>query len=348
MWKLLQWIVRFFRPEETKPHSCEPQEPVIIEDISPEPDFETLEAEIGTPVQANGLRHNWRTATARWLYPGLGKYWIASHRMCQWDTEKIDEYLSHPDIKDTTHVIICPNTAERVSTNEHTFDGLKSDANERKVRAVFEQVIAADKAPILWCMSQEFFIQVLDRQHQRLLEYLQETCALLSDLSQIAVPMRELGDIYGGRNMRERNAMFKAMRKGAPQLPLAEHERALEQIPVDDFRDVGGTVISGLQTGFGTATGGQNRPGDRVQVGNHTYDGACGFLQENHDRMLEWQEKGRMEEHVNALFEHSLPLVYPDQSWGPTRTLEEAKARGRILLKHGVAFDLSSGVRLGD
>ena len=44
MWKLLQWIVRFFRPEETKPHSCEPQEPVIIEDISPEPDFETLEA----------------------------------------------------------------------------------------------------------------------------------------------------------------------------------------------------------------------------------------------------------------------------------------------------------------
>ena len=51
-----------------------------------------------------------------------------------------------------------------------------------------------------------------------------------------------------------------------------------------------------------------------------------------------------LENHINAVFEHSLPLVYPNQSWGPTRTLEEAKVRGRILLQHGAEFDLSSGV----
>lgn len=345
MWSLIKWIVRFFTPTKPEVHECHNVAGVVVEPavIIPPPPKPEPTPEPDPPL--NGLRHDWKRATAVWLYPGLAKYWIASHRMCQWDAEKIDEYLSHPDIRDTTHVIICPNTAERVSTNEHTFDGLKSAANEQQVRAVFEQVIAADKAPILWCMSQEFFIQVLNRKHHRLLEYLQETCALLSDLCHFAVPMRELGDIYGGRNMTERNEMFKAMRKGAPSLPLAEHERAMEQIPVDDFRDVGGTIISGLQTGFRTPVGGQNRQQDQVVQGNHTYDGAADFIQSNANRMQRYVNDGHiLEAHVNALFEHSLPLVYPDQSWGPTRTLEEAKARGRILLQHGAAFDLNSGV----
>jgi len=104
-------------------------------------------------------------------------------------------------------------------------------------------------------------------------------------------------------------------------------------------------VISGLQTGFGTPTGGRGRAEDRVEQGNHSYDGAVDFLRQNGDRMREWQQKGRMERHTNAVFEHSLPLVYRGQSWGPTRTIEQARERGATLLKHGrVEFDLSSGV----
>ena len=351
MRQLLQWIVRFFRPVHPEPHSCEPQvpvTPVAVDYSSPEPDFETLEAAIDTPAPANGLRHDWRRATACWLYPGVPEYWIASHRMVQWDEETIHDYLTHPDIQDTSHVIICPNTGYRIATNETPFNALASDEHSEQTRRVLRQIIAADKAPILWAMSQEFFLQTLEANHQRLLDHLTHTVALCADLVQIAVPMRELGDVYGGRDMDKRNDIFLAMQKGAPGLPKACHERAMEQVPVDDWKGVSGTVISGLQTGFRTATGGRNRPEDQVRVGDHTYDGACGFVQASHDRMLDWQHKGRMEEHVNALFEHSLPLVSPNQSWKPTRTMDEAKARGRKLMQHGVAFDLSSGVRLSD
>jgi hypothetical protein len=59
--------------------------------------------------------------------------------------------------------------------------------------------------------------------------------------------------------------------------------------------------------------------------------------------MARYVKAGQLEDHVNAVFEHSLPLVYRGQSWKPTRTFAEAQARGKTLLQHGAAFDLSSG-----
>ena len=252
----------------------------------------------------------------------------------------LDDYLNHPEVKEMTHIIICPNTGSRKAIYEKSFNGLK---HENHVRKVFEQIIAADKAPILWCMSQEFFLQTLDGNHNKLLDHLKATVELVADLCQFAVPMRELGDIYGGRYMDRRNDIFKAMRAGSSTLPLAEHERVLEGIPIDDFKGVSGDVISGLQTGFNTPTGGKNRPPDRVTHGGHTYDGAVGFIENNGERMAKWQQKGRIERHSNAVFEHSLPLVYEGQSWKPARNLKDAQARGKVLLQHGAMFDLSSG-----
>jgi len=299
---------------------------------------------IGT---GNGLRHDWRKARHAWLYPGDEATWIASHRLMVWTPEKIHAYLTHPDVKDSTHIFIAVCTGTRPDVFEKPFDGLK---NTNKVQAVFDQVIAADFAPIAFCMSQEFFIQKLGRKHDRLLEYLEAICELVRDACHIALPFRELGEIYNGSHMPERNGMFKAMRRGAPRLPLAEHERGLTEIPVDDFRDVGGTIISGLQTGFRTPTGGKNRPEDQVTSpgGGHTYDGAAGFIKSNGDRMSRYASQGHiLEDHVNAVFEHSLPLVYEGQQWKPTRTLKEAKKRGKVLLEHGAEFDLSSGVSRG-
>ena len=265
--------------------------------------------------------------------------------MCRWGNRKIDAYLDHEDIRPTSHVIICPNTGQRTATREKPFNALKNSKSESRVREVFKRVINHGKAPILWCMSQEFFIQTLDGNHQKLLEHLKATVELVADLCHFAVPMRELGDIYSGRHMTERYQMFKAMRAGAPTLPLAEHERPMTEIPVDDWRDVGGTVISGVQTGFWSRTGGHNLQEDLIVHGGHPYDGAAGFIQSNANRMQRYvNDRHILESHVNALFEHSLPLVYSHQTWKPTRTLAEAKARGRVLLQHGAAFDLSSGV----
>ena len=335
--KFYQWIVILVKKITGTPWvvyepPALPVEPVVSEPI-PEPE---PPADIPLP---NGLRHDWSQARSAWLYPG-DEDWLASHRMMKWSPDRIQKYLDHPEVRDQTHIIICCNTGTRKVLNEKPFDGLK---NPDKVRAVFQQVIANDQAPIAWLLSQEFFIQKLGRSHRKLLEYLEATCEMVSDLCQIAVPFRELGDIYDGNHMQERNEIFKAMRKGAPMLPLAEHERALEGIPVDDFRDVSGDVISGLQTGFKTPTGGQNRTENRVTRGAHTYDGAAGFIRANAERMAEWQRKGRMERHTTAVFEHSLPLIFEGQPWAPTRTLQDAQERGKILLQHGAAFDLSAG-----
>ena len=335
--KFYQWIVILVKKITGTPWvvyepPALPVEPVVSEPI-PEPE---PPADIPLP---NGLRHDWRQARSAWLYPG-DEDWLASHRMMKWSPDRIQKYLDHPEVRDQTHIIICCNTGTRKVLNEKPFDGLK---NPDKVRAVFQQVIANDQAPIAWLLSQEFFIQKLGRSHRKLLEYLEATCEMVSDLCQIAVPFRELGDIYDGNHMQERNEIFKAMRKGAPMLPLAEHERALEGIPVDDFRDVSGDVISGLQTGFKTPTGGQNRTENRVTRGAHTYDGAAGFNRAIAERMAEWQRKGRMERHTTAGFEHSLPLIFEGQPWAPTRTLQDAQERGKILLQHGAAFDLSAG-----
>ena len=341
MFGILRWFVRLFqrRAPQQPIQVCDP-----ITDVSPEPDFETLEGPIEDPAPvANGLRHDWHTASAAWLYPGDPEYWIASHRMMAWAPEKIARYLEQPELDGTTHIIICANTGHRLSTYEEPFNALGSDANSRQARAVFEQVIAADFAPILWCMSQEFFIQRLGRNHGRLIDHLLETCVLLRDLCQMAVPFREIGDIYGGSELSKRNDMFRAMRTGAPDLPLACHERAMEQVPVDDFSGVSGDVISLLQTGFDTPTGGRHRSVDRVEHGGHTYDGAAGFIEQSARRMANWQDKGRMERHTNAVGEHSLPQVYEGQTWEPTRTIIEAIARGHVLLEAGAAFDLSSG-----
>jgi hypothetical protein len=295
---------------------------------------------------ANGLRHDWHKARGTWLYPGDRSLWLASHRMMTWNNDKIDEYLRQPEIKiHSDHVVICCSTGTRNGLLERPFNALK---DPDRVREVFQRVIAADKAPVAWLMSQEFFIQELERNHAKLLDQLEHTAELIHDLCNFAVPFRELGDIYSGRFMKERNQMFRAMRKGAPDLPLAEHERGLVEIPVDDFAGVGGDVISLLQTSFKTPTGGKGRPEDQVTSpgGSHTYDGAAEFIQRNGDRMTKWQLAGRLERHTNAVGEHSIPFVYAGQPWKPYRDLPDAQERGKVLLQHGASFDLSSGAKL--
>ena len=288
----------------------------------------------------NGLRHDYRTARGTWLYPGDREYWLASQRMMLWPDEKIDRYLELDPIRlDSDHVVICCSTGRRPALAEEPFDAL---ANEARVRSVFERVIAHDKAPVAWLCSQEHYLQQLDGNHTKLIDKLEHTAALVADLSSFLVPMRELGDVYSGRYQQQRTDVFRAMRRGAPLLPLACHERPLEQIPVDDFAGLE-NVISLLQTGFDTPTGGRGRREDKVYMGSHVYDGAAGFVEANTLRMDRWQAAERIGNHLTAVGEHSIPLVWQGQPWKPTRTLADARRRGKVLLEHGAAFDLSAG-----
>ena len=294
------------------------------------------------PPKGNGLRHDWRKARGTWLYPGDRTYWLASHRMMTWNESKLNSYLALPDIvTHSDHVVICCNTGTRPSIGERPFDALK---NEQFVRAVFQRVIDADKAPVAFLFSHEFYTQELRKDFTKLLEYVELTMALVADLCTFAVPTHELGELFSGRFMKERNQLFRAMRKSAPNLPLAEHERPLVEIPVDDFQGVDGDIISLLQTGFSTPTGGRNRPEDIVTSPNkkHSYDGGCGFVAAN-KRRLDRYVGTHIERHTNAVGEHSIPLVYDTQPWKPPRTLAEAQVRGKMLLHNGAAFDLSAG-----
>ena len=294
------------------------------------------------PSEHNGLLHDWRKARGTWLYPGDRTYWLASHRMMTWNQDTLDAYLSLPEIAThSDHVCVALNLGSRAAIGERPFDALK---NEKYVRAVFQRIVDADKAPVAFLFSHEFYTQELKKDIPKLLEHVEKTMALVADLCSFAVPTHELGEVFSGRFMRERNQLFLAMRKAAPQLPLAEHERPLVEIPVADFHNVGGDVISLLQTGFSTPTGGRNRPQDIVTSPNkeHSYDGACGFIAANKRRMDRYVGT-QIERHTNAVGEHSIPLVYDSQPWKPPRTLAEAKVRGRMLLHNGAAFDLSAG-----
>ena len=293
-----------------------------------------------------GLRHPWKKARAAWLYPGKREYWLGSQRMMRWTNETLDEYLALPEIKDhSTHVIVCCSTGKRPHMREEPFNALR---DPDRVREVLDRIKSADKAPIAWLMSQEFFKQTLEGNYRRLIDQLRETAALVQDIGcSFIVPFRELGEIYGGKDLDKRNCMFRAMRKGAPDLPVAVHERGLVEIPVSDFADVDGDCISLLQTSFRCPTGGRDRPRDRVTSpdGGHVYDGACGFVRANGDRMHNWQIAGRMERHTNAVGEHSIPHVFDTQPWQPTRSFASAQRRGKRLLKHGAAFDLSGAAK---
>lgn len=291
-----------------------------------------------------GLRHSWKRARGTWLYPGHRDVWLSSQRMMTWTMGQIDAYLSTPEVvKHSTHVVICCSTGRRHHMLEKPFNALK---HEDHLRRVFQKVIDADKAPVAWLMSQEFFTQELRGNHRKLLEQLEHTAALVQDMASFCVPMRELGEIYGGGQLKKRNEMFQAMRKGAPKLPLACHERPMTEITVKDFRGVSGDVISLLQCGFWSPTGGMGREQDSISVGRHNYDGCADLVRRNNERMSKWQSKGHMERHTNAVGEHSIPFVFTGQPWQPTRDLGDAQRRGRRLLKAGAAFDLNSGATL--
>ena len=304
----------------------------------------------------NGLRHDWRKARATWLYSGYGTpkgdrtLWLASQRMLHWSPEKIDRYLSGPEVKThSTHVLINLNLGTRPAMAERPFWALKSERTERRVIETLEQIIAADKAPIVFCFSQEWFVTEAKRDFPKMLETLKHTLDLVKDHCQIAIPCRELGDLWGHKDLDKRNLIFKTMRKVAPNVPLACHERPLCEITAMDFRGVDGDVISLCQTGFKTPTGGRNRPQDRVTSpsGKDSYDGAAGFVRANGRRMRERTEGGQMERHTNALGEASIPLVFRGQMWKPTRSLPNAQRRAlRILRYSGATIDLSAGVAI--
>jgi len=293
--------------------------------------------------QDTGLRHPWQKARAAWLYPGNREFWLASQRMMTWSEQKLAQYLNLPEIKDhSTHVIVNCSTGHRPYMRERKFSALKSP---KRVERVLTQIIEADKSPICFLMSQEYFIQVLDASHRRLLDELEHVASLVQSIGcAFVIPFRELGEIYSGKHdgLQRRTEMVQAMRKGC-ELPIAIHERGLVEVPVSDFNSTDGDCISLLQTSFRCPTGGKNRPEDRVTnpSGHHEYDGACGFIRSNYERMRDWQEKGRMERHTNAVGEHSIPHVFQGQPWLPTRVFGSAQRRGKKLLKAGAAFDLS-------
>jgi hypothetical protein len=310
----------------------------------------------GLVAPLNGLRHDWRKARATWLYSGYGtakgdrSYWLASQRMLHWSPEKIDRYLKRPEVADhSSHVLINLNLGTRPAMAERPFWALKNSRSERRVIETLEQIIAADRAPICFLFSQEWFILEAKRDVQKMLSTVRHTIELVKDHCHIAIPCRELGDLWGHKDLDLRNSIFKTMRQSAPKLPLACHERPLCEVTAMDFRSVDGDVISLCQTGFKTPTGGRNRVQDRVTSpnGEHHYDGAAGFVRANGRRMRDRQLGGHMERHTNALGEASIPLVYRGQMWKPTRSLSNAKRRAlRILRFSGASFDLSAGASI--
>ena len=229
---------------------------------------------------------------------------------------------------------------------ETPFDALK---HPTQVREVCEQILAADKGIIAWLTTQEHYVQELDGSLQKLLPHLTATAELVADLVSLTVAMRELGDCFGGDRLKDRNRIGRAVKRGAPLVPYGVHERPMTEVPITDLDGCSdqAPVVSLLQAGFWSRTGGRGNPEDEHVQGGHAYDGAAGFVRANRRRMRGYLNASppRMSAHLNVIHEHSIPFVFTGQPWQPTRTLAEAQWRGVRLLKAGADADFSSGAR---
>ena len=274
-----------------------------------------------------------RGARGAYLYPGDSN-WLFSQRMVNTVQDSdILAWLETGPQRQSTHVVISVSTGLRPQLGEQPFNPLENDASEQRVRHVLELLRRAGKEVWVYAASQEFILQN-NLTIAQIEDHMRGVAALVKPFACAITPFRELGDVFGGNALEERNRIFRALRQGAPETPLSCHERSLEAIPVQDFHGVGGTTISALQTGFGTKLSGGS-----YTVGGHTWSGAIDFCRHNKIRMQNYVLAGQLEEHVSGCFEHSIPDV------GFTtdhRTWAEAQSFGQALLDSGAAdFDMS-------
>jgi hypothetical protein len=282
--------------------------------------------------EGSGLRHGWRKPVGSYLY---GPNWLFASTWLHLSDEELSAYLASPEQLNATHVVVALSTGNRPAFHEIPFNCLESDHSRRRVRDRLKMIIDADKAPWVYLMSQEFFVQTLGSDHRRLLRQLEETMELVDGLCTHATPFREIGDIYQSDRLSERHEIFTTIRRASANTALAVHERALEQIPVSDLDNIPGPTVSALQTGFNVGL----RNGQYTE-GGHTYSGSIQFALSNAERMRSYQQHGRLDDHVSGVFEHSIP----DVGFTPHhRTFRQAYAYGRALIDAGVAYDMSGG-----
>ena len=282
--------------------------------------------------ELSGLRHGWRKPVGSYLY---GPNWLFASTWLNISEDELNAYLTSPEQKNVTHVVVALSTGNRPSFNEVPFDCLESDQSRRRVQDRLKMILNADKAPWVYLMSQEFFVQMLGSDHRRLLRQLEGTMELADGLCTHATPFREIGDIYQSDRLSERHEIFTTMRRASATTALAVHERALEQIPVNDLDGIPGPTMSALQTGFDV-----DLANGQYTEGGHTYTGSIQFALSNAERMRSYQQHGRLDDHVSGVFEHSIP----DVGFTPHhRTFQQANEYGRALLDAGIAYDMSGG-----
>jgi hypothetical protein len=282
------------------------------------------------------LNHDWKNPIGAYLY---GPHWLFASTWLHLNEDELDSYLTSEAQKDATHVVVALSTGHRPHFNEAPFNFLESQRTKDRARDRLQYIINAGKSPWVYLCSQEYFVQMLASDHTAFLRYAEEAIETVSDLCSHATPFRELGDIYGGSQLKERRQIYRAMRKGAKRVALAVHERALEQIPLNDLEGIEGRTVSALQTGFHVKT-----KGAKYTEGGHNYSGSIEFALDNARRMNSYQRQGRLDDHCSGVFEHSIPNTGTDTRPAFTkyhRSLEEAKRYGMELIHAGVAFDMS-------
>ena len=274
-----------------------------------------------------------RGARGAYLYPGDSN-WLFSQRMV--NTVQDSDILAWLDTgpqRQSTHVVISVSTGLRPQLGEQPFNPLENNASEQRVRHVLGLLRRAGKQVWVYASSQEHILQ----NHMTIAQiedHMKGVAELVRDYACAITPFRELGDVFGGNALEERNRIFRALRQGAPQTPLSCHEKSLEAIPVQDFHNIDGTTISSLQTGFGTKLSGGS-----YTVGGHTWSGAIDFCRHNKIRMQNYVLSNQLEEHISGCFEASIPDV---GFTADHRTWAEAQSFGQALLDSGAAdFDMS-------
>ena len=274
-----------------------------------------------------------RGSSGAYLYPGDAN-WLFSQRMVRTVQDSdILAWLETGPQRQSTHVVISVSTGLRPQLGEEPFNPLENDASEQRVRHVLELLRRAGKQVWCYACSQEYLLQN-QLTIAQIEDHMKGVAELVRDYACAITPFREMGDVYGGSDLDKRTRIFRALRAGAPRTGLACHERSLEAVPVQDFRDVEGLTISALQTGFGTQLSGGS-----YTVGGHTWSGAEDFCRQNKIRMANFVLSGQLEEHVSGVFEHSIPDV---GFTNDHRTWAEAQAFGQALLDSGaVSFDMS-------
>ena len=229
-------------------------------------------------------------------------------------------------------VIVTLNQGVREEIRAHPFDAWH---NKTHAVDVLQQIIAAGLTPIVVLTDQTYWTQQLKGSVDRFYVCLESCAALIAPLCLGLIGMWEVGEIFGDDEQglavrRELNHRIRAgtVAAGELNLRIGVHERGGQGVHAQDIPRSIGPSMSCLQTGF-----------------DIPLDEAVQFMRGNVERMAGHAARGEIDpEHIVGVMEHSIPAVYPEQSWTPTRTDSEACAWGqRIISDGGAAFDWSGG-----